>query len=114
MRLRSFLPVSSRGQFVREGSATTCQSSDHYNFCKREMLGAIADIQSDGFGSYFDGVEAVTTFLTTNGYNGNRLGRLAVRDTDSTTRKVSISFANPVQVANGGTAIPIRPSMPRM
>ena len=42
--------------------------------------GAVADIQSDGLGSYFDGIDADTSFLTTNGYNGIIWGRLAVRD----------------------------------
>ncbi len=32
--------------------------------------GTITDIQSDGLGSYLDGVDADTSFLTTNGYNG--------------------------------------------
>jgi hypothetical protein len=74
-----------------------------------DSSGTIADIQSDSLGSYFDGVDAVTSFLTTNGYNGIVWGDWQFGTLNSTTRKVSISFANPIQVANGGTAIPNPP-----
>jgi hypothetical protein len=74
-----------------------------------DASGAVTDIQSDGLGSYFDNVEAVNSFLTTNGYNGIVWGDWQFGTLNSTTRKVSISFANPVQVANGGTAIPNPP-----
>src|SRR5207302_10894006 len=70
---------------------------------------AVADIQSDALGSYFDGVNSVTSFLTTNGYNGIVWGDWQFGTLNSTTRKVSISFANPIQVTNGGTAIPNPP-----
>jgi hypothetical protein len=60
-------------------------------------------------GPYFDGVNAVTSFLTTNGYNGIVWGDWQFGTLNSTTRKVSISFASPIQVANGGTAIPNPP-----
>jgi len=74
-----------------------------------DSSGTIADIQSDSLGSYYDGVEAVTSFLTTNGYNGIVWGDWQFGTLNSTARKVSISFANPIQVANGGTAIPNPP-----
>jgi len=70
---------------------------------------AVTDIQSDLQGSYFDGVAAVTSFLTTNGYNGIVWGDWQFGTLNSTTRKVSISFANPIQVASGGTAMPNPP-----
>jgi hypothetical protein len=78
-------------------------------FPNMDASGAIADIQSDGLGSYFDGVEAVTSFLTTNGYNGIVWGDWQFGTLNSTARKVSLSFANPIQVGNGGTAIPNPP-----
>ena len=74
-----------------------------------DASGAAADIQSDGLGSYFDGMEAVTSFLTTNGYNGIVWGDWQFGTLNSATRQVSISFANPIQVDNGGTAIPNPP-----
>jgi hypothetical protein len=74
-----------------------------------DQSGAITDIQSDGLGAYFDGVDAGTSFLTTNGYNGIVWGDWQFGTLSSTTRKVSISFANPIPVTNGGTAIPNPP-----
>ena len=71
--------------------------------------GTSADIQSDGLGSYFDGVDAVTSFLTANGYNGIVWGDWQFGTLNSTTRKVYISFTNPISVANGGTATPNPP-----
>src|SRR5215475_15681948 len=70
---------------------------------------AVTDIQSDGLGPYHDGVGAVTSFLTTNGYNGIVWGDWQFGTLDSSTRKVSLSFANPIQVADGGTTIPNPP-----
>src|SRR5215813_2982008 len=67
---------------------------------------AITDIQSDGLGPYHDGVGAVTSFLTTNGYNGIVWGDWQFGTLDSSTRKVYISFTNPVA---GGTATPNPP-----
>src|SRR5713101_7041457 len=70
-------------------------------FANVDASSAIADIQSDGLGSsYFDGVGGVTSFLTTNGYGGILWGDWQFGTLTSTTRLVSISFANPIQVAN--------------
>ena len=74
-----------------------------------DASGVVADIQSDSVGPYYDGVAAVTSFLTTNGYNGIVWGDWQFGTLDSTTRKVSLSFATPIQVADGGTAIPNPP-----
>lgn len=71
--------------------------------------GSITDIQSDGLGSYFDGVDADTSFLTTNGYNGIVWGDWQFGTINSTTRKVSLSFANSIQAGSGGTAVPNPP-----
>lgn len=79
------------------------------NLLGTDAAGAVTDLQSDGFGAYTDGVDAVTSFLTTNGYNGIVWGDWQFGTLNSTTRKVSISFANPISVANGGTATPNPP-----
>ena len=74
-----------------------------------DASGVATDLQSDAQGPYHDGVAAVTSFLTTNGYNGIVWGDWQFGTLNSTTRKVSISFANPIQVASGGTATPNPP-----
>src|SRR5437868_4094884 len=74
-----------------------------------DASGTATDIQSDGLGSYFDNVDAVTSFLTANGYNGIVWGDWQFGTLNSTTRKVNISFANSISVANGGTATPNPP-----
>lgn len=73
-----------------------------------DLLGAdasasVTDIQSDSLGPYHDGIDSVTSFLTTNGYNGIIWGDWQFGTLTSTTRKVSLSFANPIQAADGGT-----------
>ena len=47
--------------------------------------------------------------LTTNGYNHQIWGDWQFDDLSSTTRQVSISFANPIQPSQGGTAVPNPP-----
>jgi hypothetical protein len=79
------------------------------SFANVDASGAVADIQDDAQGSYFDGVDAVTSFLTVNGYNGIVWGDWQFGTLNSTIRKVSVSFANPILVADGGTAIPNPP-----
>ncbi len=74
-----------------------------------DSSGLPTDIQSDGAGSYSDGVAGVTSFLTTNGYNGIVWGDWQFGTLNSTTRLVSISFANAIPVASGGTATPHPP-----
>jgi hypothetical protein len=74
-----------------------------------DASGAMADIEADNLGSYFDGVDAITSFLTTNGYNGIIWGDWQFGTLDSITRKVGISFTNPIPVVNGGTANPNPP-----
>src|SRR5882724_2602065 len=109
MKLRSFLPVLLAATSFAKGPQRPVNLPITTTFANADASGAIADIQSDGLGSYFDSVEAVTSFLTTNGYNGIVWGDWQFGTLNSTTRKVSISFANPIQVANGGTAIPNPP-----
>src|SRR5512146_2754554 len=71
----------------------------------------LADIQSDGLsgGTYYNGVNGVTTFLTCNGYNHQAFGDWQFDALSSTTRTVSIGFVNPIQVSTGGTAVPNPP-----
>ena len=71
--------------------------------------GAVADLQSDSLGPYHDGVDAVTSFLTTNGYNGIVWGDWQFGTLNSTTRKVSVGFSDPIPVVNGGSATPNPP-----
>jgi hypothetical protein len=108
MNLRFFLPLL----FVATVLARGPQPSNlpiTTNFANTDASGVSADIQSDGLGAYHDGVGAVTSFLTTNGYNGIVWGDWQFGTLDSTTRKVSIDFLNPISVDSGGTATPIPP-----
>src|SRR5215470_19393700 len=108
MKLRTFLFIClvaaafAKGRQLSNLPITTSLLSE-------DASGTITDIQSDGLGSYFDGVDADTSFLTTNGYNGIVWGDWQFGTLNSTTRKVSLSFANPIPVANGGTATPNPP-----
>src|SRR5262245_17610878 len=94
-----------KGQLSNLPITTTLTNTD--------SSGASADIQSDGPGSYFDGVEAVTSFLTTNGYNGIVWGDWQFGTLNSTTRKVGLSFANPFRWPTAGPRFLIRPSPSR-
>src|SRR5215468_8177111 len=60
--------------------------------------GTITDIQSDGLGPYFDGVDGDTTFLTTNGYNGIVWGDWQFGTINSTTRRISLNLTHSLQV----------------
>ena len=109
MKLRSFLLIFLAATSFAKGPQQPSNLPMTTTLLSADSAGTVADIQSDGQGSYFDGVGGVTSFLTTNGYNGIVWGDWQFGTLNSTTRKVSISFANPVQVANGGTAIPHPP-----
>jgi hypothetical protein len=54
--------------------------------------GAPADITNDGFGSYPDGVNGVTSILTTNGYNGIAYGDWQFDTKSSVSRGVGESL----------------------
>src|SRR6266550_5386650 len=109
MRLRIFLPILLVAAALAKGGLPPSNLSVTTTFASTDASGTITGIQSDGLGSYFDGVGGVTSFLTTNGYNGQIWGDWQFGTLNSSTRTVSISFANPIQVANGGTAIPNPP-----
>jgi hypothetical protein len=74
-----------------------------------DLAGYVSDIQNEGLGVYHDGVDSVTSFLTTNGYNGIVWGDWQFGTLDSTTRKVTFSFTSPIALADGGTAVPNPP-----
>src|SRR5713101_7188221 len=109
MKLRSFLLIFLAATLFAKGSQRLSNLPITATFANADASGTITDIQSDGLGSYFDGVGGVTNFLTTNGYNGIVWGDWQFDALSSTTRMVSISFADPIQLANGGTAIPDPP-----
>ena len=109
MKLRNFLLILLTATSFAKGSQRLSNLPITATFASADSSGAMADIQSDGLGSYFNAVGGVTSFLTTNGYNGIVWGDWQFDALSSTTRKVSISFANPIQVASGGTAIPNPP-----
>src|SRR5207248_4508024 len=113
MKLRSFLPVLLAATSFARGPQQPVNLPITTTFANSNASGAIADIQSDDFGSYSDGVDADTSFLTTNGYNGIVWGDWQFGTLNSTTRKVSINFANSIPVANGGTATPNPPFITR-
>src|SRR5437899_3413157 len=109
MKLRSFLLIFLAATSFAKGPQQPSNLPITTTLLSADSAGTVADIQSDAQGSYFDGVGGVTSFLTTNGYNGIVWGDWQFGTLNSTARKVSISFANPIQVANGGTAIPNPP-----
>src|SRR6266480_473022 len=109
MKLHSFFLIGLAAIAFANGHQQLSNLPITTAFAMVDGSGAVADIQSDNLGSYFDGVDGVTSFLTTNGYNGIVWGDWQFGTLNSTTRKVSISFVNPIQVANGGTATPNPP-----
>jgi hypothetical protein len=109
MKLRHFLLIFLASSSFAKGPQQLSNLPITTTLLSADSSGTVADIQSDSQGSYFDSVGGVTSFLTTNGYNGIVWGDWQFGTLNSTTRKVSISFANPIQVANGGTAIPNPP-----
>jgi hypothetical protein len=109
MKLRSFLLIFLAAIAFAKGPQRLSNLPVTTAFAYTDSSGTIADIQSDGVGSYFDGVGGVTSFLTTNGYNGIVWGDWQFGTLNSTTRLVNISFGSPIQVMNGGTAIPNPP-----
>src|ERR1043165_3981579 len=80
-------------------------------FASYDALNNVTDIQSDGLngGTYQNGVDGVTTFLTCNGYNHQAFGDWQFDALNSTVRKVSLSFVNAIQPSAGGTAVPTPP-----
>ncbi|HEX4919190.1 MAG TPA: hypothetical protein VFV92_00430 [Candidatus Bathyarchaeia archaeon] len=75
------------------------------NITDTDPTGLAYDFQSDGK-PYVNNVDAVTTFLTSNGYNHIQYGDWQFGTLNSTTRLVSISFANPAPLTIGGTHNP--------
>ena len=109
MKLRSFLLIFLAATLYAKGSPRLSNLPITATFSSTDTSGVVADVQSDGLGSYSNNIAGVTSFLTTNGYNGIVWGDWQFDALSSTTRMVSISFANPISVANGGTAVPNPP-----
>lgn len=109
MKVTKLLLICFATAVFANGSQPLSNLSITTDLLSADPSSAITDIQSDGLGPYHDGVGAVTSFLTTNGYNGIVWGDWQFGTLDSSTRKVDLSFANPIQVANGGTTIPNPP-----
>lgn len=57
-----------------------------------EAGGLPADISSDGLGAYNDGVSGLTSFLTTNGFNGIEFGDWQFNTNNSTGRSIGHRF----------------------
>jgi hypothetical protein len=108
MKFRHFLPVLLVSLIWAKGPQPS-NLSVITNFASTDPSGTITDIQSDGLGAYYDGVDGIGSILTTNGYNGQIWGDWQFDDLSSTTREVSLSFANPIQPSQGGTAVPNPP-----
>jgi hypothetical protein len=96
----AFAKGSPKGRVSNLPITTDLQTND--------LDGYVSDIQND-VGSYYDGVDSVTSFLTTNGYNGIVWGDWQFGTLDSTTRKVTFSFTSPISISDGGTAVPNPP-----
>src|SRR5882724_8190728 len=108
MKLRSFLLVLLAAMLWAKGQQPT-NLSVTTDFLGADASGTITDIQSDGLGPYSDGLAGIGSILTTNGYNHQIWGDWQFDDLTSTTRRVSISFANPIQPSSGGSAVPNPP-----
>ena len=109
MKLRNFLLVLLAVVSFGFGRQVLQNLPITTNLLSADASGAITDIQSDGAGYYFNGVDGITSFLTTNGYNGIVWGDWQFDALSSLNRKVSIAFTSPIQVADGGTAVPNPP-----
>jgi hypothetical protein len=108
MKLRSFLLVLLAAMMWAKGQQPT-NLSVTTDFLGADASGTITDIQSDGLGPYSDGLAGIGSILTTNGYNHQIWGDWQFDDLTSTTRRVSISFANPIQPSSGGSVVPNPP-----
>jgi hypothetical protein len=109
MKLRSFLLIFLAAISLAKGASRQSNLPITTTLNGADSSGLPADIQSDGVGAYSDGVAGVTSFLTTNGYNGIVWGDWQFGTLNSTTRLVNISFAKAIPVASGGTATPHPP-----
>jgi hypothetical protein len=109
MKVRSLLLILLAAASFAKGSQPVGNLPITSTFETVDASGTMTEIQSDGQGSYLSSVAGVTSFLTTNGYNHIIWGDWQFDALNSTTRLVGLSFANPIQVADGGSAIPNPP-----
>ena len=80
----------STGQVIYQAAICVIPVTTIFN--DLDSNGLVADIASDGLGSYGNNVDGVTTFLTSNGYNGIPFGDWQFGVYDSLTRNVSESL----------------------
>jgi hypothetical protein len=95
MKLRSFfsrcLLVLALSTFAfAKGGITTIPLTT--NITDLNAQGVAYDVQSDGLGPYLSNVNAVTTFLTSNGYNHIQFGDWQFDTYSSTVRMVNLSL----------------------
>src|SRR2546427_11329555 len=114
MKLRNFVLFLLVSTSFAKGSTQLSNLPITTTFASADSSGAVTDIQSDGLGSYFNGVGGVTSFLTTNGYNHIVWGDWQFGTLSSTTRLVGIDFAILIQFAIGEKALPIHQLTLRM
>ena len=84
MRIRSCLMILVTTLVFAKGGITTVPITS--TFADLDATGLPYDVQSDGHGSYSNGVAGVTTFLTSNGYNHIAYGDWQFDTYSSTTR----------------------------
>ena len=89
MRLR-YLLVLALSTLAFAGRITTIPLTT--NITDLDANGVAYDVQSDGLGAYIDNVNAVTTFLTSNGYNHIQYGDWQFDAYSSTVRTVKLSL----------------------
>lgn len=89
MRLR-YLLVLLLSSFAFAGHITTLALTT--NITDLDANGIAYDVRSDGLGSYLNNVNAVTTFLTSNGYNHIQYGDWQFDAYSSTVRTVKLSL----------------------
>jgi len=86
MKLRSFLLIFLAAISFAKGASRQSNLPITTTLNGADSSGLPADIQSDGASAYSDGVAGVTSFLTTNGYNGIVWGDWQFGTLNSTTR----------------------------
>src|SRR5205823_7486956 len=99
MKLRSFLLIFLAATSFAKGPQQPSNLPMTTTLLSADSARTVADIQSDGQGSYFDGAGGVTSFLTNNGYNGIVWDGRQFGTLNATSRKDSNGFPNPVQLA---------------
>jgi hypothetical protein len=106
-----FMVLAPQGGIALPGGGHPTNKSVTTYFSDTDSAGNPADMTSDGQGGYHDGVDGVTSFLTTNGYNGIVWGDWQFTTFNSTTRTVGHVFdtAEAVQPGDSHYQAPANP-----